>query len=282
MLPASLAGKAVGVWASGPTTFDADLARLGCKVVGLEVDATIADAAEVEVFVLDGLAWVNDEYVSRTRACLDAYQRVAEGRFCYGLFPYVSLNYGWDVHNQGAPTSQSDLLPGARWSYDELLQNFAARAVTNIKVDDKVSCIVTRLLPLDRTLLCVIAASGQGKTTLVRQLKNQHNVFHTSSDYLLTTIIALKPGEGASSEIIRLKAAIEAIAPDKIWAQFFRLLDDDPELLKCFLELAWRHMQLAKPSSLISFDIDLRLEAGKQRTKSFFRDKNLKVWECNT
>lgn len=282
MLPPSLAGKTVGVWGDVPTKFDTDLERLKCKIIRLSLDATPAQAKNLNFFVLDGLTWMNDGYVTKTRRYLDAYQKLANGRFCYGIFPYVTLNYGWDVHNQGAPALQGNLLPGARWNYDELLSDFAARAVSNIRVDEHVSSIVTRLLPLDRTLLCIMAASGQGKTTLVRQLTNQHDVFHTSSDYLLTTIIALEAGSDPSPQVVKLKAAIETLKPDQIWAKFFRLLDEDAELLSCFLELAWQHMQLAKSSSLISFDIDLRLDSGKQNAKNFFRDKNLKVWECNT
>ena len=281
-LPTDLRNKTVGTWGKSPTLFTPDLLALGCKMVEIDPDDSSTTADNVDFFVLDCTPLIAKGYVTSVRKILWQYRLLAEERYCYGIFPYTTINYDWDVTNTGAPLGVDNCLPGARWLYDDLLQGFAARAVANIQFNGTVPCVVSRLVPLRQTLLCIMEASGLGKTTLVRQLKCQHNVFHTSSDYLLSGIINLRLDENSSPEVRRIKQIINAIEPDELWGRFFRLLDADEELLTCFLQMAWQHMQLAEPWSLISLDIDLRKEASRNATVSFFREKKLKVWECHT
>lgn len=277
-LPEALAGKMIGVLAEPGPILSCDLEALGCTAIPIAPDKT--DLPEgVAAFVLDCAPMLGHEYTLSARNALRAYARLANDQHCYGAFPYRNLNYNWDVVNFGGPGATEDIIPGARWIYDTLLGDFAVRAVANV-IHDECRYIITRLMPLQRTLVCIMAASGHGKTTFARHLKNQHNTFHTSSDYLLNTIISAGLDHSTSQNFAQLKQAISDIPSDKLWGRFFRLLEEEDHLLHCFLEMVWQHMKLAPENGLLSFDIDLRKSSSKQATLVFFRKKNLKVWEC--
>jgi len=282
-LPESALGQTVGVLGGDPGKFAADLRALGCKTLDLFDGSDLELSKEADFFVLDASCYLDaGAYPEKINPILKSYAAGAANRYCYSIFPYANMNYDWDVTNLARPADPSIMLPATRWIYDTLLDDFAARAIANIRHGDAVPCIVTRLLPLKRTLLCIMASSGSGKTTLVRLLANRHRLFHTSSDYLLNNILSVSGSVTDNASLSQLRSAIDRIPSEKLWGRFFRLLEEDHLLLESFLELAWQHMQLAGEGTLLSLDIDLRTEEGRAALVAFFRKKDLKVWECTT
>lgn len=278
-LPENLRGKTIGTWNLRPTIFEDDFARLGCGIAFCDSNSGIDVSADA--FVLDCTEWVSKGYVATAKQALGHFEAISKGRSCYGVFPTTVVNYNWDVANHGSPIGFGAFLPGARWIYDHLLGQFAARSVASIVIDGK-QCIVSRITPLMQTLFCIMATSGDGKTTLVRQLSNQYNIFHTSSDFLLSTIIGSKIYESSDTPLSRLVAVIESVQRDQIWSVFFRMLDADHSMLSDFLSLAAEHMKLSDQKELISFDIDLRNENSREFAASFFTERGMKVWRCET
>lgn len=284
-LPESLRGKTVGMWTPGPTMFDRDLERLSCRIVplGREYPAPLADSdPRIDFFVLDGTHYLGGNYISKLRQTLEAYRNCGLPISCYAILPYALINHDWDVVNNGVPLLSEDCLPSAPWLYHSVLEKFAVRAVANIKHKGVYPCIVIRVTPLKRTIMCIMAQSGQGKTTLVRQMTGRHSIYHVSSDYLLSNLINKKTHATASAAQRSLHEAIATIDPEKLWGRFFRVLDEDHTLLAAFLTLVKGHLDLANDTALTSFDIDLRQHDSQEFVQKFFQESEFKVWRCST
>lgn len=279
-LPESLSGKTVGKFNFDDTIFDQDLEKLGCSVVFIDPKIEQHVTQRIDFFVLDCAPYLNSDYVEEAKRALNAFRKIGEGAFCYSAFLYANQNHNWDVVNHGSPTPEAGFVPSSRWVYDNLLSDFGARAVSGFNYSSTTHCMITRLMPLKRTVMCIMAASMQGKTTLVRQLVGKHSFYHVSSDYLLDTLIRIKEVNNLPSDVADLKEAINKIEPNKLWGRFFRLLEEDANLLESFLTLIGKNLIGSIGEGVVSFDIDIRSEEKQAQVKKFFLDEGYKVWGC--
>ncbi|UWR06526.1 ATP-binding protein [Ruegeria sp. B32] len=285
ILPAHLSGKKIALLGPKTPDFSSDLSILDCRITPVP-SASMAElqklVVDVDAFAIDLSGVEPNDFLVQAQSLLQVYQKLASNRHCYASIPYAAGAPEWDVSNVGGPSSRYEVLPTPRWIYDSLLAKFAARSVGDYRNSDGVPCLILRLLPARQNLLLVTAKSGSGKTTLARSLKNRHHVFHTSSDYLLTSILGADASATKSTELRDILRLIGDIPENELWSKFFRRVEASPYHLQCFLKLAREHMRLSAGEQLVSFDIDLRSEKARNVAMSFFQQEGYKVWACWT
>ncbi len=281
-LPSQLKDKTAGVFLTEANMFLDDVTALGGRLIPLDFGGDLTAADEADYFLLDTRSEIGHGYAAILWKILDAFKKISSGRTMYAAIPYKEMNYQWDVYNETIPSIHGDAFPGARHVYDNMLADFAVRAIGNVPMDDKMRCMLLRLTPLDRTVICVMSASGQGKTTFVRQLKQNTGSYHVSSDYLLSSILGMKASDTHSDQIKTIKTAVATVPSDKIWSRFFRMVEEDDALRIAFLDIVALQLEAAGDKRLVSFDIDAREQETRSKIKDFFQERGLKVWICTT
>ncbi|MEM1051353.1 MAG: hypothetical protein AAGI28_04585 [Pseudomonadota bacterium] len=281
-LPVNLKGLTAGIFQTEDNLFLDDVVLLGGEQFMLGAAIEPDSTRELDYFLLDMRSELGPNYAAKLRNYLKIFGESSNGRQLYAAIPYIEMNYHWDVHNDTIPSAHGDAFPGPRHLYDDLMAGFAVRSISNLPMEDKIRCMVLRLTPLSRTVVCVTAASGQGKTTFVRQLKRYPGSFHVASDYLLSSIIGMKDNDEHSQQIKTIKASISGLDHNGIWSSFFRMIEKDDQLLYAFLDIVLLQLETATDKQFVSFDIDAREEATQLKIKRFFEENGLKAWMCTT
>ncbi|WP_298334813.1 hypothetical protein [uncultured Erythrobacter sp.] len=281
-LPSNLKGLTAGIFQTEENLFLDDVELLGGQQLTLGTTIDPSSARKLDYFLLDMRSDLGPDYAAKLRSFLDIFRQTANGRQLYAAIPYIEMNYHWDVHNDTIPSAHGDAFPGPRHLYDNMMADFAVRSISNLPMKDKMRCMVLRLSPLSRTVVCIMAASGQGKTTFVRQLKQNSSSFHVASDYLLSSIIGLKDDGSHSEQVKAIKASISGLDHNGIWSNFFRMVEKDDQLLYAFLEIVLLQFETASNKQFVSFDIDAREENTQSKIKRFFEGNGLKAWMCTT
>ena len=281
-LPSNLKGKKAGVFLQGVNIFMNDVALLGGDHVSIDHTTAPGTVDDVDYFLIDAKSIIGPHYLTELQSALNTYRSLAAERSMYAAILYKEMNYQWDVYNEMSPSVHGDGFPGARYVYDSLLADFAVRAISNIPLEGGVRSMLLRLTPLGRTVMCIMAASGRGKTTFVRQLKRTTGSFHVSSDCLLSSILNMKASEANSDQVTTIKRAIDTVPANQIWSRFFRMIEEDDILLNAFLEIVILQLTTSGDNRLVSFDIDARNQETRLKIRDFFEKRGLKTWICTT